>query len=239
MGGPREYIFGGTTQLKPHFKSGPRLWVGVYLDHHVHVFEKKAILPRRNKHYFWNVSKSLVYIAEASSEIQRLVLQRSHAKTPAIWWSISGKFRDPLGENIDFRFSYTPTFMVSSMIFQNFSGEGLTVPPPQTPFPAQSQASPSILGRFAPSVRAAPSIHPANMCKYPLSQQRGTRSNTVFPKPQLPGYTIGPNISFKDYVVGLILKYTSDNILNWRQAGRIFWKFSVMNASYWNIQYSE
>ena len=53
--------------------------------------------------------------------------------------------------------------MVSSLIFQKFSGEGLTEPPPQTPPPAFSRASPSvraspsILGRFAPSTRASPS----------------------------------------------------------------------------------
>ena len=54
--------------------------------------------------------------------------------------------------------------MVSSLIFQKFSGEGLTEPPPQTPPPDFSRASPSvraspsILGRFAPSTRASPSI---------------------------------------------------------------------------------
>ena len=54
--------------------------------------------------------------------------------------------------------------MVSSLIFQKFSGEGLTEPPPQTPPSAFSRASPSvraspsILGRFAPSTRALPSI---------------------------------------------------------------------------------
>ena len=54
--------------------------------------------------------------------------------------------------------------MVSSLIFQKFSGEGLTEPPPQTPPPTFSRASPSvraslsILGRFAPSTWALPSI---------------------------------------------------------------------------------
>ena len=32
-------------------------------------------------------------------------------------------------------FKYTPKWMVSSLIFQKFSGEGLTEPPPQTPPP--------------------------------------------------------------------------------------------------------
>ena len=179
MGGPREYIFGGTTQLKPHFKSGLRLWVVVYLDHHVHVFLKKAILPRRNKHYF-EMYRNRWYIAGASSEIQLVVLQRSYAKTPEIWSkSISGKFLDPLGENIDFRFNYTPKCMVSSLNFQNLSGEGLTEPPPQSPSPAQSQASPSILGHFAPSVPAAPSIRPSNMFNNP-SPNRGVLNQTLF-----------------------------------------------------------
>ena len=122
------------------------------------------------------------------------------------------------------------------MNFQKFSGEGLTELPSQTPPRAQSQASPSILGRFASSVRAAPSIHPSNMFHNP-SLNRGVLDQTLFP--QTPTFWLHhrPNISFQDYVVGLIeiyqWKYT------WRQAGRIFWKSSVINASYWNIQYSE
>ena len=70
MGGPTEYIFSCTTQLKPLFKSGQQLWVGVYLDHHVqwYMFLKKAILPRRNKHYF-EMYQNRLYIAGAS-EIQ-------------------------------------------------------------------------------------------------------------------------------------------------------------------------
>ena len=45
---------------------------------------------------------------------------------------------------------YAPKCMVSRLIFQKFSGEGLTEPPPQTPPPVFSRAS--------PSVRASPSI---------------------------------------------------------------------------------
>ena len=72
---------------------------------------------------------------------------------------------------------YAPKWMVSSSIFQKFSGEGLTEPPHQTPppvisraslsvraspsilrrFEPSNRASPSILGRFAPSIRASPS----------------------------------------------------------------------------------
>ena len=54
--------------------------------------------------------------------------------------------------------------MVSSLIFQKFSGEGLTEPLPRPLPPLFSRAlpsvraSPSILGRFVPSTRASPSI---------------------------------------------------------------------------------
>ena len=57
----------------------------------------------------------------------------------------------------NFRFNYAPKWTVWSLNFQKFSGEGLTEPLPQTPPPAMSRASPSvraspsILGRFAPS----------------------------------------------------------------------------------------
>ena len=42
-------------------------------------------------------------------------------------WKISGNFLDLLGENLDFRFNYTPKCMVLRMNFQNFSGEELAV----------------------------------------------------------------------------------------------------------------
>ena len=116
------------------------------------MFLKKAILPRLNKHYF------------------EMYQNR---------WKISGKFLDPLGENLDFRFNYTPKCIVSSMNFQNFSGEELTEPLPRPPPRAQSQASPSILGRFVSSVRAAPSIHPSNMFDNP-SPNRGVLDQTLF-----------------------------------------------------------
>ena len=41
---------------------------------------------------------------------------------------------------------YAPKWMISSLIFQKFSGEGLTEPPPQTPPPVFSWASPSVRG---------------------------------------------------------------------------------------------
>ena len=47
--------------------------------------------------------------------------------------------------------------------FSKFFWGGAHRAPPQTPLPAQSQVSFSILGRLASSVRAAPLIHPSNM----------------------------------------------------------------------------
>ena len=44
----------------------------------------------------------------------------------------------------DSPFNYTPNWTIWSSKFQKFSGEGLTEPPPQTPPPALSRASPSI-----------------------------------------------------------------------------------------------
>ena len=68
----------------------------------------------------------------------------------------------------DSGFKYTPDWTIWSSKFQNFSGEGLTEPPPQTPPPALSRASPSILaspsnlGRFTPSFRASSDSDPPN-----------------------------------------------------------------------------
>ena len=46
-----------------------------------------------------------------------------------------------------FCLKYAPKWMVSSLIFRKFSGEGLTEPPPQTP-PRFSRASSSVQGRY-------------------------------------------------------------------------------------------
>ena len=128
------------------------------------------ILPRLNKHYF------------------EMYQNR---------WKISGKFLDPLGENLDFRFNYTPKCMVLSMNFQKFSEEGSPSPLPRPPPRTQSQALPSILGRFASSVRAAPSIHPSNMFDNP-SPNRGFLDQHCFS--QTPTFWLHhrPNISFQD-----------------------------------------
>ena len=92
-------------------------------------------------------------------------------------------------------------------ILKNFLGRAQRAPSPD-PSPAQARASPSILGGFVPSVRAAPSIHPSNIS---INSQL---DQTLFPPPQLPGYTNGPNISFQNYIVGS--KYTTDIILDCR-----------------------
>ena len=63
--------------------------------------------------------------------------------------------------------------------FSKFFWGGAHRAPSQTPFPAQSQASPSILGRFASSVRAAPSIHTSNMFNNP-SPNQGVLDQTLF-----------------------------------------------------------
>ena len=138
------YIFGGTTQLKPLIRSGQRLWVGVYLDHHVHVFEK-AILLRRNKHYF-----------EMYQNRNQNRWMYQNRKIPKYRFSLQ---------------LYTKMHGFKYEFSKFFWGEAYRIPSPD-PLPAQSQASPSILGRFASLVRAAPSIHPSNMFNNP-STNRG------------------------------------------------------------------
>ena len=170
------------------------------------------------------------------------------------WYSAGGFIRDPIGDfttlpckdtwNLvlvhlrkiprsagrKFRFSLQ---LYSKMHgfkceFSKFCWEGLTGPPPQTPLSAQSQASPSILRRFASLIRAAPSIHPSNMVNNP-SPNRGVLGQTLFsPNPNFLATPLDQifRSNFQDYVVGLIeihqWKYP------WRQAGRLFWKSSVM-----------
>ena len=50
-------------------------------------------------------------------------------------WKISRKFLDPLDENLDFRFNYTPKCMVSSTNFQIFFWGGVYRAPSQDPSP--------------------------------------------------------------------------------------------------------
>ena len=90
---------------------------------------------------------------------------------------------------------------------KKYSGEGLTESPPQTP-PLNLRLRFRFSGALRPRVRAAPSIHSSNMFNNP-SPNRGVLDQKEFSpcKPQLSGYTIGPNISFQDYVVGLIEIY--------------------------------
>ena len=65
----------------------------------------------------------------------------------------------------------------------------------------------------------SPSIHPSNMFNNP-TPNRGVLDQTLFsPNPNFLATPLLPNISFQNYVVGLILKYTSDNILDGRPGG--------------------
>ena len=88
--------------------------------------------------------------------------------------------------------------MISGLIFQKFSGEGLTEPPPQTPPPAFSRASPSvraslsILGRFAPSTRASPSIR-ASPLTFDWGPWFGPPQNKFLDPPLLYGNIIKNN----------------------------------------------
>ena len=100
MGGSTEYIFGVYHTVGTPLKiwATALSWGLFGPSCSTYMFLKKAILSRLNKHYF----------------------EMYHNR-----WKIFGKFIDQLGENLDFRFNYTPKCMVSSMNFQNFSGEGL------------------------------------------------------------------------------------------------------------------
>ena len=116
MGGSTEYIYlVYTAQLKPLLKSGQRLWSGGLFGPSLTCFWKKTILSRLNKHYF------------------EMYQNR---------WKISRNFLDPLGEKLRFSLQLyllqNAWFQLSSMNFQNVSGEELTEPPPQTPSPALS-----------------------------------------------------------------------------------------------------
>ena len=198
----RVYIyFGGTTQ----FETPLQIWATDLSEGlfgplvNVHVFEKSDSSTPKYKHYF-EMYQNRRYIAGPSS----------------------GKVLDPLGENIDFRFSYTPKCMVSSMNSQKFSGEGLNEPPPQTPR--------SISG-FAFDSRALCALNsPLQNVNNP-SPNRGVLDQTEFsPNPNFLATPLDPIIiSFQDYVVGI---YTSDNILDGRLGA-----FSE-NPAWWTRHYT-
>ena len=122
------------------------------------------------------------------------------------------------------------------MKFQKFSWEGLTEPLPR-PLPRSISG---ILGRFASSVRAAPSIHPSNMFNNPFPN-RGVVPLGYYTKhcfPQTPTFWLH---HWTQYIVPRLFTWINWNmpVIISRQPRRIFWKSSVMNALYWNIQYSE
>ena len=120
--------------------------------------------------------KRRFFHAEISINLKWLYQNRNQNRSMYQHWKIP-----------KYRFSlqlYTKMHVFKYEFSKFFCGGAYRAPSPD-PLPAQSQASPpTYLITHLPTV--------------------GTRSNTVFPKPQLPGYIIGPNISFQDYVVGLI-----------------------------------
>ena len=88
MGRSTEYIFGVYHTAETPLEIWATALSGGLFGPSRSCFWKKAILPRLNKHCF------------------EMYQNR---------WKISGKLLDPLGENLDFRFNYTPKCMVSSM----------------------------------------------------------------------------------------------------------------------------
>ena len=109
------------------------------------------------------------------------------------------------GKNIDFRLNYTPECMVSSMHFLKISGEGS--PSPSTDFYPRSISGMRLRFEFRPQFSGAcaidrfgfrPQFTPPT-CLLTLPQQKGTRSNTVVPQPQLLVFpNTGPKISFQE-----------------------------------------
>ena len=95
------------------------------------------------------------------------------------------------GRNLDFRFNYTPTCMVLSMNFKIFRGGAHRAPSPR-PFPRSiSGFAVDSPGALRPRFGLRPQFTPPTCLITPLTTE-GTRANTVFPKPQLSGYTIDP-----------------------------------------------
>ena len=83
---------------------------------------------------------------------------------------------------------YAPKWMVSSSIFQKFSGEGLTEPPPQTPPPISLGLTPSGSG-FALNSRALlPPMLERNLCMYLTKFFQPPLGNQLPPYAQFPSY---------------------------------------------------
>ena len=141
--GSRRSIFGGTTQLNLLSKSGLWFWVVVYLDYHVHVFEKRRFMPRpgRNKALLWNASKTLVSETSSKNHSHRY----PNLAGIEIWSEpVFGEF---LGNGFPLQL-YTAQFQV--WLFLN-SGEGFWWAH-STPF-----------NLTLPPIQASPSVHPLNM----------------------------------------------------------------------------
>ena len=106
------------------------------------------------------------------------------------------------------------------MNFKKFSGEGLNQPLPRPLSALNLRLRRRFSGALRPQFGLRPQFdHPSNMFDNP-SPSRGVLD--CFP--QTPTFWLHhrPNISFQDYVVGLIEIYQWK--YPWRQAGKIFWK---------------
>ena len=155
-------------------------------------FNSEPVSPVSHSVKFsWFLSESIIFKVEI--EDRNLVL--------ALLQKIPGS----AGKNIDFRFNYTPECMVSSMHFQQFSEVRLAQPLPRL-LPAQSRAapsiraSPSILGRFTPSIDSGFALNSPPqtcMCINPFPNRREL-DQTLFPNPNfLSSPTLNPKYHSK------------------------------------------
>ena len=146
-------------------------------------FWKMAILSRLYKWaLLWNVSKSLVFswgfIRDPIGGLTTLPCKDT--------WNLVLVHLRKISRSAG-RYSKMHCFKYELILLG-----GAHSPLPRPPLPAQSQASPSILGRFASSVRAAPSIHPSNMFDNP-SLNRGVLDLTLFsPNPNFLATPLDP-----------------------------------------------
>ena len=159
----------------------------------------------------WNVSNSLVYVGMAgvSSEIQLVVLPALPCKDTWKSGPIVHLRKIPRFAGRKYRFSlqlYTNMHGFKYEFSKFFWVGAHRAPSPDPLPPLNLKLCLRFSGALHPRFGLRPQFtHPT--CLITHLPTEGTRWNTVFPKPQLPGYTIGPNISFQDYVVGLIEIY--------------------------------
>ena len=173
------------------------------------------------------------HIAGASSEIRFVVLQRSHAETPEIW-----HLREiPRSAGQKFRFSLQ---LYSKMHgfkyeFSKFVWGGAHRAPPKTPSPLNLRLRRWFSDALRPRFGLRPQFTP------PINMVLPTEGYYIQTKhcfPQTPTFWLH---HWTQYFVPR-LRYSW---INWNIPVKIskltagwedFWKSSVMNASYWNVQ---